>query len=197
MRGRGADEPGRGITLLWFAAAVLAALVLIGCGSVHQPGQATAALSRGAANHELGRITTAASSARRGVPVPVPGRQVPTSALRALTAMAARVATANGDKAPAWASVVVTTHEKALTSATPGDTEPAGQQTIVYLVTMKGHFVADDVPTPPGAHAPAGTYLSIVINAKTFESVDFGLSPKPPPVAPSSFGPVTYLKVVS
>jgi hypothetical protein len=72
-----------------------------------------------------------------------------------------------------------------------------GQKTIVYLVTMKGHFVAEDVPTPSGAHAPTGTYLSIVINARSLESLDFGLSPKPPPVAPSSFGPVTYLRVIA
>jgi hypothetical protein len=195
MRTRGADEPARGISLIWFAAAVPAALVLIGCGSVHQPGQATAALSGTTANHEAGQITSAALSTRPAVPQP--GRAVPASALRTLRALAARVAAVNGDKAPAWVSVVVTTHEKALTSATPGDTEPFGQQTTVYLVTMKGHFVAEDAPTPPGAHAPAGTYLSFVINARTFESLDFGLSPKPPSAAPSSFGPVTYLKGVS
>ena len=194
MRTRDADDPARGITLLWFATAVLAALVLIGCGSVHQPGQATAALSGATANHEVGRITSAAPSTRRAVAVP--GRPVPASALRTLTELAAQVAKVNGDKAPAWVSVVVTTHEKALTSATPGDSEPAGQKAIVYLVTMKGHFVAEDVPIPSGAHAPTGTYLSIVINARSLESLDFGLSPKPPPVAPSSFGPVTYLKVV-
>jgi hypothetical protein len=94
-------------------------------------------------------------------------------------------------------SVVVTTHEKALTSATPGDTEPFNQHTIVYLVTMKGHFVAEAASRPSGAHAPTGTYLSIVINARTFEVTDFGLSHKPPPVAPASFGPVTYLKADS
>jgi len=68
---------------------------------------------------------------------------------------------------------------------------------VVYLVTMKGHFVAEDASVPAGAHAPTGTYLSIVINAKTFESLDFGLSSQPPSVAPSSFGPVTYLKAAS
>lgn len=195
MCSRAADYPARRITPPWFVAAVLAALVLVGCGSVTQPGQATSASSRITPKLESGRTTPAASSTR-GV-VPVPGRPVPTSALRTLTEIAGRVARVNGDRAPAWVSVVVTTHEKALTSATPGDTEPFGQKTIVYLVTMKGHFVANDVSTPLGAHAPTGTYLSIVINAKTFESLDFGLSAKPPPVAPGSFGPVTYLKVVA
>ncbi|HUB37918.1 MAG TPA: hypothetical protein VMA72_03600 [Streptosporangiaceae bacterium] len=195
MRTRDADQPARGTTLLWFPAAVLAALVLVGCGSVHQPGQATAALSRTTANHEVGRSTSAAPSTRRGVPVP--GRPVPATAVRTLTAIAARVAKATGDKAPVWESAVVTTHKKALTSATAGDTEPVGQETIVYLVTMKGHFVAEDFSGPAGSRAPTGTYLSIVINARTFESLDLGLSAKPPPVPPGSFGPVTYLKAVA
>jgi hypothetical protein len=94
-----------------------------------------------------------------------------------------------------WASAVVTTRAKALTSATPGDLVPNDEKTIVYLVTVKGHFVARAASVPPGAHAPTGTYMSMVINAKTFTGLDFGLGPKPPPVAPASFGPVTYLKV--
>jgi hypothetical protein len=90
---------------------------------------------------------------------------------------------------------VVTTRAKALTSATPGDLVPSDEKTIVYLVTVKGHFVARAASVPPGAHAPTGSYMSMVINAKTFAGLDFGLSPKPPPVAPARFGPVTYLKV--
>ena len=171
MRTGVTDKPAPGRPMLWGVAATLAGLVLIGCGSVKQPGDAP---SR-----------------------PVPGRPVPTSALHNLRVIAERAARVNGDRAPAWVTVVVTTHEKALTSATPGDTEPFGQNTIVYLVTMKGHFVARDASTPPGAHAPAGTYLSMVINARTFKSLDFGVSGKPPPVAPGSLGPVTYLKAVA
>jgi hypothetical protein len=90
----------------------------------------------------------------------------------------------NGGDAPLWATAVVTTHQKALTSATPGDTVPIGEKTVVYLVTMTGHFVD-------------GRYMSLVLNARTFQGMDFGLSPKPPPVAPASLGPVTYLKVTT
>lgn len=68
-------------------------------------------------------------------------------------------------------------------------------RSVVYLVTVKGHFVARAASVPPGADAPTGTYMSMVINAKTLAGLDFGLGPKPPPVAPASFGPVTYLKV--
>ena len=159
MRTRAADESARGITLPSFAAAVLAALALAGCGTVTQADQAASALSRTSPKAEADRTTPAGSSTpatRRAAP----GRPVPTSALRTLTAIADRVARLDdGHRAPAWVSVVVTTHAKALTSATPGDTEPLGQQTIVYLITMKGHFVAEDASGPPGTHPPTGTYL--------------------------------------
>ena len=48
---------------------------------------------------------------------------------------------------------------------------------------------------PPGHREPkrAGRYLSLVIDAKTFQGLDFGIGPKPPPVPPASLGPVTYL----
>ena len=46
---------------------------------------------------------------------------------------------------------------------------------------------------PPGGKAPTGRYLSLVIDARTFAGLDMGLSDRPPPVRPSSLGPVTYL----
>src|SRR5215471_14825727 len=121
-----------------------------------------------------------------------PGQPVPASAVHRLTAIADRAVTLNGGHPVAWATAVVTTHANALTSATPGDTTP-GRKVVVYLVTIKGHFVCGLCSVPPGAHAPTGTYLSLVINAKTFEGTDFGISPKVPPVLAEHFGPVTYL----
>jgi hypothetical protein len=126
---------------------------------------------------------------------PIPGKPVPASAVHRLTAIADRAVRLNSGHGVAWASAVVTTQAKALTSATPGDFVPNDEKTVVYLVTIKGHFVARAASVPPGAHAPTGTYMSMVINAKTFVGTDFGLGPKPPPVAPASLGPVTYLKV--
>jgi len=123
-----------------------------------------------------------------------PGQPVPASAVHRLTAIADRAVTLNGGHPVAWATAVVTTHAKALTSATPGDTTPGGKA-IVYLVTIKGNFVCHLCSVPPGGHAPTGTYLSLVIAAKTFEGTDFGIGPKPPPVSAAHFGPVTYLKV--
>jgi hypothetical protein len=88
---------------------------------------------------------------------------------------------------------VLTTHAKALTSATPGDHVPGSAHVAVFLITMRGRFTARQATGPPGATAPAGRYLSLVIDATTFRGLDFGISPKPPPVPPASLGPVTYL----
>ena len=123
----------------------------------------------------------------------VTGAPVPALAIGRLTAMAHRAATINGDPAPAWITAVLTTRAKALTSATPGDYVPGSAVVQVFLITMRGHFTAAEASGPPGAKAPTGRYLSLVIDARTFQGLDFGISPKPPPVSPASLGPVTYL----
>jgi hypothetical protein len=121
------------------------------------------------------------------------GSPVPAPAISRLTAIASHAAKASGDSAPSWATAVLTTHAKALTSATPGDLIPGADGTRVFLVTMRGHFVANAAPRPPGAAAPTGRYLSVVVDARTFRLLDYGLSPKPPPVSPASLAPITYL----
>ena len=142
-----------------------------------------------------GSVGGTAVTASHQLTVAEPGQPVPASAVPRLTAMADRAVAVNGGQPVAWATAVVTTRAKALTSATPGDLIPNDEKTVVYLVTIKGHFVCDLCTGPPGSHAPTGTYLSLVVYAKTFYGTDFGLGPKPPPVAPASLGPVTYLKV--
>jgi len=124
-----------------------------------------------------------------------PGPPVPASAVPRLTALAGRAAALNGDATPTQVTAVLTTHAKALTSATPGDTVPGTSRTRVYLITMQGHFVANDVSVPAGAAAPKGRYISVVVDAKTFRGLDFGIGPNPPPVSPASLGPVTFLHV--
>jgi hypothetical protein len=121
------------------------------------------------------------------------GPPVPASAISQLRVLASRAAKGNGDAAPEWVTAVLTTHAKALTSATPGDLVPDAGQVSVYLVTMRGHFTAYGASPPPGAALPTGEYLSIVVDARTFQVLDLGLSPAPPPVSPASLGPVTYL----
>jgi hypothetical protein len=142
-----------------------------------------------------GSVSGTAVTASHQLTVAEPGQPVPASAVHWLTAMADRIVTMDGGHPVAWATAVVTTHAKALTSATPGDFIPNDEKTVVYLVTIKGHFVCDLCTGPRGSHAPAGTYLSLVVDAKTFYGTDFGLGSKPPPVASASFGPVTYLQV--
>ncbi len=110
-----------------------------------------------------------------------------------LTAMAYRAAAVNGDPHPAWITAVLTTQARALTSATPGDYVPGSSHVRAYLITMRGHFIANEAPRPPGAKAPTGRYLSLVINATTFDGSDFGIGSRPPPVRPAALGPVTYL----
>ena len=110
-----------------------------------------------------------------------------------LTAIGGRAASANGDPAPMWMTAVLTTHAKALTSATPGDFVPGAGDVPVFLVTMRREFVACAASRPSGAAAPDGRYLSIVVDARTFQVLDSGLSPSAPPVPPASLGPVTYL----
>jgi len=122
------------------------------------------------------------------------GSPVPTSAISRLTVLASRAAAADGDASPQWMTAVLTTHAKALTSATPGDTVPGTGGVRVYLITMRGHFTAYASSPPPGAALPAGEYLSLVVDAQTFQVLDSGLSPAPPPVSPASLGPVTYLR---
>jgi hypothetical protein len=123
------------------------------------------------------------------------GRPVPASAIGQLTKIASRAARLNGDAHPAWVTVVATTHALALTSATPGDFVPGTEGVRVYLLTMQGHFTDNAASGPSGSKAPTGSYLSIVLNAGNFYGMDFGLSNTPPPVAPDSLGPVTYLSV--
>jgi uncharacterized protein DUF4232 len=167
MHGTAVDPRAGRPVLLACAIAGLAGLMLAGCGNAPLPRA----------------VSTRA----------VAGSPVPASAIPRLRAMAGRLVRMDAQVAPARVSVVATTRQKALTSATPGDTVPGAAKTIVYLLTMRGRFTAGSAPGPPGAPAPAGRYLSVVIDARTFQGLDFGLSPKPPPVAPGSLGPVTYL----
>jgi hypothetical protein len=152
-----------------------------------RPGRVLAALAGAAA---VASVLAAAGCGRVAATAGVP---VPASAIGQLTAIARRAATINGDPAPVWITAVLTTRAKALTSATPGDYVPGSAHLKVFLITMRGHFTAGDASWPPGAKAPTGWYLSLVINAGTFQGLDFGISPTPPPVAPASLGPVTYL----
>lgn len=125
----------------------------------------------------------------------VAGSRVPASAISRLTTLASRTATDNGDSTPSWVTAVFTTRAKALTSASPGEYIPGSVHVLVFLVTMKGRFTDTESFGPPGSAVPTGRYLSIVVDAKTFRVLDYGLSGHPPRVSPASLGPVTVLRV--
>jgi hypothetical protein len=93
------------------------------------------------------RFTATAAGER---PVPgVPGLPVPVSALPRLRAIAERYVQGDGLITPQWASVVTTSHEKALASAAATEEATIGVGNVrVYLMTMKGRFVP--LPDPVG-----------------------------------------------
>ena len=135
------------------------------------------------------------TSGTAGAPIaeaPVPA-SISASVTGRLTVIAHDAATANSDPTPEWITAVKTTHAKALTVATPGDSVPGSGQEPVFLITMRGHFTANGVSRPDGAKAPTGQYLSLILDARTFQQLDFGLGPKPPSAALASLGHVTYL----
>jgi hypothetical protein len=122
-----------------------------------------------------------------------PGSPVPVSAVKTLTAIADSFAKNDGDAHPTSISAVVTTHAKALASATPGDITENLRAT-VYLITMKGQFTGYMASVPYGQPLPKGRYLSIIIYAATMKVADWGLSQPAPQVSSASLGPLTYLK---
>jgi hypothetical protein len=192
-----ARRRARGIAAL----GCLTGLALAGCGTYRAgaAGNSATAGSAGAAGHawiasyagtagQAGQAKTYAAmlgSARTGRPVPA-------SAVPRLRAIAKRFAKLNGGRALTQATAVLTTHRKALTSATPGDFVPGSGGVPVYPVTMQGRFTVD-APGPPGAAAPTGRYASLVLDARTFAGLDMGVGGNPPPVSPDSLGPVTDL----
>lgn len=186
------------------ALACLTGLALAGCGTYRAgaDGNSGSAGHAGAVGNTgtVGRARIASyagtagrtGQARTYAAMLGPGRPVPASAVPRLRAIAERFAKFNGGHALAQATAVLTTHRKALTSATPGDFVPGSGGVPVYLVTMQGRFTVD-APGPPGAAAPTGRYASLVLDARTFAGLDMGVGDNPPPVAPESLGPVTDL----
>jgi len=183
------------------AVACLAGLTVAGCGTYRAgaPGNSDKAGHAGTAGH-AGIASYAGTAGRAGqartyaamLGPTRPGRPVPASAVPRLRAIAKRFAKLNGGHPLTQATAVLTTHRKALTSATPGDFEPGSGGVPVYLVTMQGRFTVD-APGPPGAAAPTGRYASLVLDAHTFAGLDMGVGDNPPPVSPESLGPVTDL----
>ena len=108
--------------------------------------------------------------------------------LSRLDTIAHALAAGDGDRVPSSVSVVRTIHSQAMRSATPGDKWSKVASDPVYLITMVGNFKGYTFRLPPGAKAPTGRFISIIINAKTWWIMDMGLSRTAPPVSPGSLG---------
>jgi hypothetical protein len=124
------------------------------------------------------------------------GPSLPAQTARRLTSAAMKIARIDGDPRPDSVQVVQTTRGQALTVATPGDFLSRGNRRPVYLVVMHGKFRARDLPAPPGARAPTGSYLSVTLDRHTLRLLDFGLSRHRPAVPLHHFGRVTTLRQV-
>lgn len=122
------------------------------------------------------------------------GAPIPKAAIPQLEAYASSLANRSGDAHPMWAKAVMTTHASALLAATPHEKVTNRLNQPVYLVLMRGKFVLNYVSVPLHAHAPTGSYLAVVLSVNGLHLMDLGLRNRTPPVALSSFGPVSTLR---
>lgn len=90
-----------------------------------------------------------------------------------------------GDRAPLLIQHSQGTREKA-NLVDSGDVVPGRQWS--YLIAERGHFIFKDAPGPPGAPVPTGSVLTLVVNARTSQITDSGLSDRYPGLA--KLGPV-------
>ncbi len=99
-------------------------------------------------------------------PVPVPAFVV---------ANVRRMLDGLGDRHPDSARYVLTT-ELLADAGTQGGVVAHSCNQPVYLVVLTGHFVANDVPRPPGAASPHGTVATATYPVDGGEGGGFGLS---------------------
>lgn len=108
-----------------------------------------------------------------------------TSVPAALKAAALQVSAANGEHHPSGITFVRSPRNKEVAalsdSDVPGD-DPS------YLVQLHGHFTGATASVPPGGKTPAGTTLTIIVNAHDGEITDWGISSGEVPL--SSLGAV-------
>jgi hypothetical protein len=91
-----------------------------------------------------------------------------------------------GDPQPALVQHAAGTRRQA-NLVDSGDIVPGNQPS--YLIAMRGHFVFEDAPTPPGAAAPHGSVMTIVVDALNGAGTDSGVSNRYPDLR--RLGPVT------
>lgn len=53
---------------------------------------------------------------------------------------------------------------------------PQGPDQDVYVLVLRGHFTCTGCSRPPGAPPPTGTIAAVVLDRRTLDQVEFGLS---------------------
>jgi hypothetical protein len=120
----------------------------------------------------LGLAVSVPLALRAGTP---PDRQ-PTLLMKRLWNISQRVATGNGDANAGLRQVVgPVAYDK--TDALLGG-GPVHDTTPVYLLEIRGNFVCGGCNGPPGASAPHGIAITVLLNPLTLESLGFGLGPR-------------------
>lgn len=117
---------------------------------------------------------------------PKPARAKPHLTERRILSIAKTAAARAGDPKPTLIQHSEGTRHRA-NLIDSGDIVPGQQWS--YLIAERGRFIFIDAPRPPGARAPAGSVLTLVVDASTGKITDTGLSNRYPKLA--ALGPVT------
>jgi hypothetical protein len=106
--------------------------------------------------------------------------------LASIRATALRVAESNDEPHPSEVRLFATTRRAAL--AMMETVAPIGADDPVYVVSMRGNFVAHGAPRPPRARVPTGIELHFVWDRATRTITDFGVWHRQPNLAPLGHG---------
>jgi hypothetical protein len=93
----------------------------------------------------------------------------------------------DGEVAPRSMKHVESTRATAVLAMSRGDVVPEVNE--VFLIEMEGDFVDEHAPRPPGMPAPAGSVLTVIVDAYTGQTTDIGISDRKTDLA--TLGPVT------
>lgn len=96
-----------------------------------------------------------------------------------LLAIALRAARAAGDPRPTLIRHAEGTREQANRVASGSEVPGTAWS---YLIAERGHFVFASAPRPPGAPAPRGSVMTLVVDAATGRVTDDGTSSRYPPL---------------
>lgn len=118
-----------------------------------------------------GSSPSASTTAARGGPNTP--REVVDPVLSRLYAIALQTAAGNGELRPTAIQVVKTTRSAA-NQLEDGST--SNQPDLpVWLLQEQGRFVCNDCRIPAGSSPPTGTVISLVVDARTYAGLDFGM----------------------